>query len=183
MPRVRVTNNVRESPVSGSCQPAQSVSLALHSKITALLPCGATLKRFKLKFLIDNWMLISVALASGGMLLWPLIAESASAGKLSPTAAVQLINREKAVVIDVGEPHEFAAGHVGGSKNIPFGQLEEKLPGLVKNKALPVILVCPLGARAGRAVAVAKKMGYEQAQSLGGGLKSWREANLPVEKA
>jgi len=26
-------------------------------------------------------------------------------------------------------------------------------------------------------------MGYEQAQSLGGGLKSWREANLPVEKA
>ena len=183
MPRVRVTNNVRESPVSGSCQPAQCASLALHSKITALLPCGATLKRFKLKFLIDNWMLISVALASGGMLLWPLIAESASAGKLSPTAAVQLINREKAVVIDVGEPHEFAAGHVGGSKNIPFGQLEEKLPGLVKNKALPVILVCPLGARAGRAVAVAKKMGYEQAQSLGGGLKSWREANLPVEKA
>ena len=128
-------------------------------------------------------MLISVALASGGMLLWPLIAESASAGKLSPTAAVQLINREKAVVIDVGEPDEFAAGHVGGSKNIPFGQLEEKLPGLVKNKALPVILVCPLGARAGRAVAVVKKMGYEQAQSLGGGLKSWREANLPVEKA
>jgi rhodanese-related sulfurtransferase len=46
-----------------------------------------------------------------------------------------------------------------------------------------VILVCPLGARAGRAVAVAKKMGYEQAQSLGGGLKSWREANGPVEKA
>ena len=183
MPRVRATNNVRESPVSGSCQPAQCAGLALHSKITALLPCGATLKRFKLKFLIDNWMLISVALASGGMLLWPLIAESASAGKLSPTAAVQLINREKAVVIDVGEPHEFAAGHVGGSKNIPFGQLEEKLPGLVKNKALPVILVCPLGARAGRAVAVAKKMGYEQAQSLGGGLKSWREANLPVEKA
>lgn len=183
MPKVTVTKNIRKLPVSGSCQPAVCAGLALHSKITALWPCGATLKRFKLKFLIDNWMLISVALASGGMLLWPLIAESASAGKLSPTAAVQLINREKAVVIDVGEPHEFAAGHVGGSKNIPFGQLEEKLPGLVKNKALPVILVCPLGARAGRAVAVAKKMGYEQAQSLGGGLKSWREANLPVEKA
>jgi rhodanese-related sulfurtransferase len=183
MPKAIVTKNVLESPVSGSCQLAGCASLALHSKITFYLPCGATLKRFKLKFLIDNWMLISVALASGGMLLWPLIADSASAGKLSPTAAVQLINREKAVVIDVGEPHEFAAGHVGGSKNIPFGQLEEKLPGLVKNKALPVILVCPLGARAGRAVAVAKKMGYEQAQSLGGGLKSWREANLPVEKA
>ena len=93
MPKVTVTNNVRKSPVSGSCQRAVCAGLALHSKITVLLPCGATLKRFKLKFLIDNWMLISVALASGGMLLWPLIAESASAGKLSPTAAVQLINR------------------------------------------------------------------------------------------
>jgi len=147
------------------------------------VPSGTTLKRFKLKFLIDNWMLLSVALASGGMLFWPLIADRAVAGKLSAAGAVQLINREKAVVIDVGEPHEFAAGHVGGSKNIPFGQLEEKLPSMVKNKALPLILVCPLGARAGRAVAVAKKLGYEQAQSLGGGLKAWREANLPIEKA
>jgi 3-mercaptopyruvate sulfurtransferase SseA len=30
---------------------------------------------------------------------------------------------------------------------------------------------------------VAKKLGYEQAQCLGGGLKAWREANMPVEKA
>ena len=121
-----------------------------------------------MKFLIDNWMLISVALASGGMLMWPMLTGGGGAAGVNPADAVMLMNREKAVVIDVGEPHEFAAGHVGGSKNIPFGQLEEKLPGLVKNKALPVILVCPLGARAGRAVAVAKKMGYEQAQSLGG---------------
>jgi len=37
--------------------------------------------------------------------------------------------------------------------------------------------------RAGRAVGIAKKLGYENAQSLSGGLKSWREANLPIEKA
>jgi rhodanese-related sulfurtransferase len=30
---------------------------------------------------------------------------------------------------------------------------------------------------------VAKKLGYDQAQSLSGGLKAWREANLPVQKA
>ncbi|MES2979640.1 MAG: rhodanese-like domain-containing protein [Pseudomonadota bacterium] len=136
-----------------------------------------------MKFLIDNWMLISVAFASGAMLLWPLVADGARPGTLSAAAAVQMINREKAVVIDVGEPDEFAAGHVGGARNVPFGQLEEKLPALVKNKALPIILVCPVGARAARAVAVVKKLGYEQAQSLSGGLKAWKEANLPVEKA
>ena len=136
-----------------------------------------------MKFLIDNWMLLSIALASGGMLVWPMIAGSMNAGALTASGAVQLINREKAVVVDVGDIEEFSSGHVGGAKNVPFNELEDKLPGAVKNKALPLILVCPTGARANRAVAVAKKLGYEQAQALGGGLKAWKEANLPVEKA
>ena len=136
-----------------------------------------------MKFLIDNWMLISIALASGGMLIWPMVASGMNAGALSASGAVSLINREKAVVIDVSETDEFAAGHVGGAKNVPFSELEVKLPLTAKNKTLPLILVCATGVRANRAVAVAKKLGYEQAQALGGGLKAWREANLPVEKA
>lgn len=134
-----------------------------------------------MKFIFDNWMLIAIAVASGSLLLWPVLQGAAMAG-LDPAGAVQLINREKGVVIDVCEPAEFAAGHVGGARNIPLGELESKLAGAVKNKALPLILVCQSGARSGRAVAIAKKLGYEQAQSLGGGLASWRAANLPVEK-
>jgi rhodanese-related sulfurtransferase len=134
-----------------------------------------------MKFIFDNWMLIAIALASGSLLLLPVIQGAAMAG-LNPAGAVQLINREKAVVIDVCEPGEFSTGHVGGAKNIPLGELESKLGGAVKNKSLPLILVCQSGARSGRAVAIAKKLGYERAQSLGGGLASWRGANLPVEK-
>ena len=135
-----------------------------------------------MSFIVNNWMLISIALVSGGMLLWPVVQGAATAG-LTPAAAVQLINREKAVVVDVCETNEFAAGHVTGSKNIPLGELEAKLATSVKNKALPLILVCQSGARSGRALAIAKKLGYEQAQSLGGGLAAWRAANLPVEKS
>jgi rhodanese-related sulfurtransferase len=134
------------------------------------------------KFIIDNWMLISIALASGALLLWPVL-QGATAVGIAPNAVVQLINREKAVVVDVCEPDEFAQGHIVGSKNIPLADLEAKLPGLVKNKALPVVLVCQVGARSARAVATAKKLGYEQAQSLAGGLKAWKAANLPVDKA
>lgn len=128
-------------------------------------------------------MLIGIALASGGMLIWPIVAGGMNAGAVSATAAVQLINREKAVVVDVCEPAEFSAGHVAGAKNVPLSDFESKLPAMVKNKALPLILVCASGARAARAVAMAKKLGYEQAQSLDGGLKAWKAANLPVEKA
>ena len=134
-----------------------------------------------MKFLIENWYLIAIALVSGTMLLLPNLQNMG--GGLSPDGAVQLINREKAVVVDVCEVEEFAAGHVGGSKNIPLNQLDDKLAAAVKNKTLPLILVCQTGARSARAVAMAKKLGYDNAQSMAGGLKAWQTANLPVEKS
>jgi len=143
---------------------------------------GLHTPRNPVNFVLDNWYLIFLALASGVMLLLPAL-KGAGAGTLGTAQAVQLINREKAVVIDVCEPEEFAAGHVGGAKNIPLGQLQERLPQVAKNKAVPIILVCAKGARASRAAGIAKGLGYEKAQALAGGLAAWREANLPVEKA
>ena len=101
-----------------------------------------------MKFLVDNWMLIAIALSSGVMLFLPVLKNSG--GGLSPDGAVMLINREKAVVVDVCEAEEFAAGHVGGAKNVPLNQLEGKLAATVKNKTLPLILVCQTGARSAR---------------------------------
>jgi rhodanese-related sulfurtransferase len=127
-------------------------------------------------------MLISLAIVSGGLLFVPIL-QGALVNGLGANEAVQLINREKAVVVDVCEPTEFAAGHVVGAKNIPLDDLQAKLAGAVKNKKLPLILVCQTGARSARAVATAKALGFEQAQSLGGGLVAWKAANLPVEKS
>ena len=135
-----------------------------------------------LKFLLDNWLLIAMACVSGGMLLWPHLRGGAGAGAVNVAEAVRLINREKGVLIDVSEPNEFASAHAGGSKNIPFGQIESSKD-LPSNKALPIILVCPSGARAGRAAGLLRAKGYEKATSLAGGLTAWREANLPLDKA
>ncbi len=133
-----------------------------------------------MSFLIDNWMLLLVAVTSGGALLLPVLMQGKG---LNPAEAVLLMNREKAVVIDVCEPGEFAAGHIAGARNVPLAQLEAQLPGVVKNKATPVILVCQAGVRSGRALSVVRKLGYENAQSLAGGLKAWRAASTPVSKA
>jgi rhodanese-related sulfurtransferase len=136
-----------------------------------------------LKFFLDNWVLFLAAITSGGLLLWPMVSRNAGGStKISAAQAVQLINREKAVLIDVSEPAEFAAAHVAGSRSLPLGSLE-KATDLPKNKALPLVVVCPTGARASRAVATLKKLGFENTHVLAGGLAAWREANLPVEKA
>jgi len=132
------------------------------------------------KFLLDNWMLILLALTSGGMLLWQSL-QKGQLGAIACTEAVRLINREKAVLVDVSEPAEFAAGHAGGARNVPLGSLDgaRELP---SNKQLPVVLMCPTGGRAARAAAKLRKAGHEKAVSVAGGLKAWREAGLPIDK-
>lgn len=135
-----------------------------------------------MKFILDNWMLIAIALGSGAMLLVPVLQGASSTG-ISAAQAVQLMNREKAVVVDVCSGEEYAAGHVAGARHVPLNELTNRLGDVIKNKSLPLILVCASGMRSRQALAMAKKMGYENVHSLQGGLKSWREAHLPVEKS
>jgi len=132
------------------------------------------------KFLLDNWMLVAVALASGLALLLPVLTQG---NGLSLAQAVMLMNRDKAVVVDVCEPNEFARAYILGAKNVPLAQLEAQLPQVAKNKSAPLILVCQSGARSARATALARKMGYENAQNLSGGMKAWIAASLPVQNA
>jgi rhodanese-related sulfurtransferase len=134
-----------------------------------------------LQFVLDNWYLFVTAIVSGGLLLWPTISGGVGGGRVSAADAVRMINREKAVLIDISEPAEFAAGHAVGARSVPLSSLETSRE-LPKNKSLPVVVVCPTGTRAQRAVAQLKKLGFENATALAGGLAAWRAANLPTEK-
>jgi rhodanese-related sulfurtransferase len=136
-----------------------------------------------LKFILDNWPLMLLALTSGGFLLWPVMRQSAAgSGAISTSEAVRLINREKGVLIDVSDSAEFAVGHANGARNIPLAQLEGSKD-LPSNKALPVVLMCSNGTRAKRAAATLRKAGYDKAVAVSGGTAAWREALLPIQKA
>ena len=135
-----------------------------------------------MSFVLDNWYLFVTALVSGALLLWPTLAGGVGGGKVSAADAVRLINREKAVLIDVSDPAEYAAGHAVGARSVPLAGLETSRD-LPKNKSLPLVVVCPTGTRAQRAVVLLKKLGFENTTALAGGLAAWRAANLPTEKA
>jgi rhodanese-related sulfurtransferase len=135
-------------------------------------------------FLLENynWVWAVLALTSGGLLLWPLLQRQVTGPKITPNEAVMLINREKAQLIDVSEPAEYAAGHAAGARNVPLATLQSSSD-LPKNKALPLVVLCPNGTRAARAVGILRKLGYENSRALAGGVAAWREANLPIEKS
>lgn len=135
-----------------------------------------------MSFVLQNWYLFAIAIVSGAMLIWPQIAGGGSgASRVSASDAVQLINREKAVLIDISEPAQYAAAHPVGARSVPLDAIASSRE-LPKNKALPLVVVCPNGSKAPQAVAALKKLGFENTRALAGGLAAWRAANLPVEK-
>jgi rhodanese-related sulfurtransferase len=127
-------------------------------------------------------LLVATALVSGTMLLWPLLRRTTGGPWVSPTQATHLINREDAVVIDVREANEFAAGHVLGAKNLPLARLVSPGADALKRKDRPVIVYGDAGDRALKAAAALKKQGFARVLNLSGGIGAWQQAGLPVEK-
>jgi rhodanese-related sulfurtransferase len=101
---------------------------------------------------------------------------------VSALEAVQLMNRRDAVVLDVRENVEFAAGHIPNARNIPVGEFDKRARELEKLKSRPIIVTGLSGARAAKIIAALKKIGVAEVVALRGGLNGWVEASLPVEK-
>ena len=131
-----------------------------------------------------NMLLFGLALASGGMLLWPLISRPFRvSNEVGAIEAVQLINRRDALVLDVRETGDFAAGHVANAKHVPEAQLAERIKELDKYRKRPILVSCRTGSRAPAVSAMLRKNGFTEAFALRGGIAAWQQANLPLEKS
>ena len=130
-----------------------------------------------------NMVLFGVAVSTGVMLIWPLVSRAGRGGvEVSAMEAVQLMNRKDAIVLDVRDTGEYAAGHINGARHVPEAQLAERLKELAKHKSRPIVVSCRTGARAIPVTANLRRQGFEQAVALRGGVDAWQQAGLPLEK-
>lgn len=135
-------------------------------------------------FLVSN-PLLSVAWVglAGALVVTSIRARFSPIKNIGNQDAVQLINRQEAVVVDVRGQDEFSRGHIAGAVNVPVTQIEgNNLTLIEKHKAAPIIVVCESGARAQSAATRLYKAGFAQVFCLKGGLVDWRADNLPVTK-
>lgn len=136
-----------------------------------------------MEFISNNVLLIGLALGSGIMLIWPLLRGGAGGvANPSPNEAVLLINRSNAIVLDVREDAEFAAGHITDARHIPLAKLEERIKELEKFKDKPILVHCRSGVRTAKACDILRKHEFTKLHNLQGGLNAWVAAKLPVVK-
>ncbi len=101
---------------------------------------------------------------------------------LTPAAAVQLMNKEDVVVLDVREAAETIGGKIARAVQIPVGAVAKRIGELEKHKDKTVLVYCKSGARSGVACKELGKHGFDKVYSLNGGLMAWQEAHLPLSK-
>lgn len=101
-----------------------------------------------------------------------------------PVAQAEEALRNADVLIDVREPDEYAAGHIGGAINLPRGLLEFKLSGnpALERRDLAVVLYCKTSGRAALSAVSMQAMGYLNVTSIAGGYDAWVASGHPVVK-
>jgi len=135
-----------------------------------------------MQFLQTNWMLIAIAVVSGAMLTWSFIGSKLSGIDEADTLKATRLYNEDALVLDVREDKEYAAGHIPKARHIPLGQLSNRIKELDKFKSKPILVTCRSGHRSARACGMLKKAGFETVYNQAGGIIAWERANLPVIK-
>jgi rhodanese-related sulfurtransferase len=89
-----------------------------------------------------------------------------------------LLRSRQAVLIDVREPEEFEAERIPGALLFPLSEFDvESLP---LDGSKRIIFQCGTGRRSAQAAQRLLESGRPEAAHLGGGLKAWKEAGLPI---
>ena len=109
--------------------------------------------------------------------------------EISPKKLKSLLDEdEDVIVLDVRESEQRAEGSIPSSDmnqeqfiSITRGNLEWKVSKLIQDKEVIIVTYCRKGGRGALAAQVLKKMGYENATTLKGGLKGWAKAGYPIK--
>jgi rhodanese-related sulfurtransferase len=133
-------------------------------------------------FLQQHQMLV-MALIAVLILLFiiEIIRLKLSARRISSLEATNLMNHQNAVVVDIRSQDAFYNGHVVGAMSLPFADLEKQYKKLEKHINNPIIIMCATGLESPRAANFLLKNGYN-ALVHAGGIRAWKEADMPLVK-
>lgn len=131
-----------------------------------------------LEFLAQEWIL---ALAVLVVIVMLVLHEARKSGpSVSPQQAINLINSESGVFLDLRDGADFKQGHIVEAMHIPAAKLATRIAELEKYKDKPIVLVCKMGQQASAAGKQLKAGGFSRVYKMTGGMMEWSNLQLPT---
>lgn len=132
------------------------------------------------EFVGNHWELVLAFVVILSFLSYDIVV--GDQGSVDPSEAVNLINRQDAVVVDVRSPVDFNKGHIVHALNIPMNEITKQMPVLERHKGQPIIMNCDSGSRSATTCGQLRKLGFTQVYNLRGGILAWESAHLPISR-
>jgi rhodanese-related sulfurtransferase len=131
-----------------------------------------------LEFLTQQWILAAALLAVVAMLL---MHETRKSGpSLSPQKAINIVNGEQGVFLDLRDAGDYKQGHIVDALHVPSAKLADRMAELEKYRNKPIVLVCKMGQQSGAAGKQLKAGNFEKVYKMTGGMMEWRNLQLPT---
>ena len=113
-----------------------------------------------------------------------MVAKTKGAIKTVSAADVKaaIDKKEKAILLDVRDPGEFAAGHLPGAINISRGTLEFNVLGKISDQNAKIYVYCKTAGRSTLATKTLNDLGYKNAMLMDAQFEDWIKAGSPVER-
>jgi rhodanese-related sulfurtransferase len=132
-------------------------------------------------FIINHWGLwLALLLVLLLIFFNEFLMQKNRAKELSPQAAVNMINHENAIIVDLRDPEAFRSGHIIDAIRATAEDFSQQR--MDKYKTKPLILVCARGLQSSQLVAKLKEQGFTNPMVLAGGMAAWQAAELPLIK-
>lgn len=131
-----------------------------------------------LEFATQQWILMAALLTAIVMLV---MHEGRKSGpSVSPQQAINLVNGEAGVFVDLRDAAAFKQGHIVDAKHIPAAKVVERSDELKEFSDRPIILVCNMGQQAGAAGKQLRAAGFSKVFKMAGGMMEWTNLQLPT---
>jgi rhodanese-related sulfurtransferase len=96
-----------------------------------------------------------------------------------PSEAADALAGGEAILVDVRDPHEWAAGHAVGARHLPLPFLASRATELPAGST--VYVICASGHRSRTATEMLSRAGF-RAFNVRGGTIAWMRAGLPMAR-
>ena len=113
------------------------------------------------------------------MVLFFVLEGQRNGRKISPQSLGILVKAKNAQLIDLRDAKDFREGHISGSRNIPYSQINAQAEEL-KASDRPLVFICNLGQVAGTAL---QTVAHADSYRLDGGISNWKAQGLPLVKS